>query len=401
MFIEMTVLISLFLIVYHHVVFPVFLKMVNTFSKEQENFVNNRSPYSQEGSYTLPEITVLIPAYNEEKYIAEKIMNLAAVDYPANRLRVIIGCDGCTDRTHGIAQQTVKSLYWSDTRFEVINYRKNQGKVITINKLMNEVDTELVALSDVSALLSIDSLLIVAKRFKNPAVGAVTGSYKLFTPGSDGESSYWKYQANIKRAESIMGSTIGAHGAFYVIRRGLFREIPTDIINDDFYLPMKIVEAGYKVEYETLINAVELEGSSTEMEWNRRLRIGAGNMQQIIKLKSVLRPKYAGVCLNFFSGKFLRVLVPYLLIVSLIGSGIAALSNPYFLALFACQIIGYTASLVYIKHDIKFFRKVGQPIAYIVLGHFANLCGSLRYFSGSANLAWKKVQIRESGYEKH
>ena len=388
--IKVLIVLSLFLVAYHHILFPLILKLITLRFNNEITFLNKKAPFSHRCDEDLPSIEIIVPAYNEEQFIAEKIHNLASLDYPCEKLTVTIGCDGCSDKTADIAKDTVASLYWSEINFKVINFSVNRGKIAVVNELVKKSEADLIAFSDVSALISIDALLIIAMQFENANIGAVTGAYKVINPGTSGEEAYWKYQANIKKAESIMGSTIGAHGAFYAMRRALFSALPSDTINDDFIIPMKVVEQGFRVAYEPQINAVELEGSTTEMDWKRRLRIGAGNIQQVMRLKQLFLQRRLGVMLSYFSGKVLRVVIPFLLLFILLSSAYLGLFETVFMAFFIVQIFGYGISVFYIKSDVKIFRKVGQPIAYIVLGHFANLCGAVSYLMNSANAGWKK-----------
>ncbi|MEH6453415.1 MAG: glycosyltransferase family 2 protein, partial [Psychromonas sp.] len=252
-----TTLICMFLVIYHHLGYPLILRWFNKRNPRLVTVASPRQYTNSQADDDLPKIAIVIPAYNEQEWIAEKIRNLAILDYPLKRLQIVIACDGCTDQTYAIAAKTAAETECFHLPIQIINFTKNRGKVAVLNQLIEQLDCDLVALSDTSALLSIDALLLAAERFKDSDVGVLTGHYGLLSPGSEGEQTYWNYQSEIKASEAALGATLGAHGAFYVFRHHLFEPLPADTINDDFILPMNIVAQGYRAEYENGINALE------------------------------------------------------------------------------------------------------------------------------------------------
>lgn len=376
--------ISMILVVYHHLGYPLLLKALARNRKAE-----SESPVQIKDD-ELPSITVLMPAYNEARWIAEKIRNLAALDYPANKLHVVLACDGCTDNTAQIARQTAAEPLCRELHLEVIEYCDNHGKVIVINKAMARVHTELVALSDISALISYDALRLAAQRFQTSNVGVVNSRYCFLNPGAE-EKQYWHYQNTIQRHEAHIGSALGAHGALYFIRRKLFSPLALDTINDDFILPMKIVAQGFRADVVDSIQAVELEASSRAQDFRRRLRIGAGNCQQLLRLFGCLHPSYRGVAFAFASGKALRVLMPFLMIAALTGSLYLAPSNLFFTLATAGQLAIYAlvAGCQCFKHSPG--NKIANALNYLVAGHTANMIGTLRYITGLEKGRWHRV----------
>lgn len=388
-------LLSGFLVVYHHVGYPLILRLI---TKKQNNKDNKNQTKTDQRQYTesasdndLASVTIVIPAYNEAQWIAEKIRNLSALDYPSKQLKVLIGCDGCTDNTYSLATEATKELECSHLNIVIINFEKNRGKVAVLNELMEQVDSELVALTDTSALISIDALLIAAEKFKDPEVGVLNGHYQMVTPGSEGEQAYWDYQSKIKVGEAALGSTLGAHGAFYMFRQALFEPLPADTINDDFILPMKIVAAGYRADYEDSINALELEIADDSQDHQRRRRIAAGNFQQLIRLTALLSPRYKGVAFSFISGKALRVLMPFLMVLSLIGCLLLASNYIVFQVLSALQLIAYGLAVWQLCFKREQANKVSKLLAYIVGGHLAGLIGTIRYILRLDKGHWTKM----------
>lgn len=381
-------LVSLALILYHHAGYPILLKFVYLISqKSQKEKENNALKSTEQGIQEYPSITLLIPAYNEADYIADKIRNVASLDYPREKLNVIIATDGCTDNTADIARQTAKEFLCMDLRISVKEFKQNAGKVRVINRIAPAIFTDLLAFSDVSSLISLDALKKVAQKFQDPEVGGVNGNYRFLNPGSSGEENYWKYQSAIKIGEEALGSVLGAHGAFYCIRAHLFHTLPEDCINDDFVIPMRIIERGYRVSYESCVNAVELESATNDQDWSRRLRIGYGNAQQIALLKSLLNPRYKGVALAFFSGKTLRTTMPLFMFACFVGSWALAF-NPLFLLLALGQTLAYGLALYTHYHPTLLKSKLLNTLHYIVSGHLANALGALRFVRGQQNRQW-------------
>lgn len=384
-------LFSGFLVIYHHLGYPLILRLFNKKHSVTKLDIKPRHYTNSAADNNLATITMVIPAYNEALWIAEKIRNLSALDYPNHLLEIIIGCDGCTDNTFSLATAAAKEPECAHLNIKIIDFKVNRGKVALLNQLLAPIKSELVALSDTSALLSIDSLLIAAQRFKDPDIGVLNGHYRLLSPGSAGEDAYWHYQSQIKSCEAAMGSTLGAHGAFYVFRRALFEPLAADTINDDFILPMKIVAAGYRADYEDSINALELETTNSNQDQQRRRRIAAGNFQQLLRLKKLLLPRYKGIAFAFISGKALRVLMPFLMLTTLFGSLILAVNNLFFLILASLQLIAYWLAAWQLYFNSKYSNKISKLLAYLVSGHIAGLIGTLRYALRLDKGRWTKV----------
>lgn len=385
------VLLSGFLVIYHHLVYPFILNWIHKRKTNHSIKLHSRYYSSNWNDKKLATITLVIPAYNEQHWIADKIRNLAVLDYPADRLKVIIACDGCNDYTAAIANHIAKQPECNHLNIEVREFTNNRGKVAVLNDVLQNIDSELIALSDVSALISVDALLIAAMRFNDPKIGVLNSHYQLLNPASVGEATYWQYQSHIKESEASLGSTLGAHGAFYIFRRSLFTPLASDTINDDFILPMKIVEKGYRAEYENRINALELEKADDSMDHQRRRRIAAGNFQQLVRLKRLMLPKYGGIAFAFISGKGLRVLMPFFMLISLFGSMMLASFSDLFALLAALQLFVYLIAAWQIAFKPKQSHRVTQALAYLVRGHIAGLIGALRYIFGLERGCWKRV----------
>ncbi|RTZ16797.1 glycosyltransferase family 2 protein [Vibrio aquaticus] len=378
------------LVVYHHVGYPILLSWYSKSHPIKQLKLKVRGYRKAKADRTCRSMTILIPAYNEEQWIADKIRNVASLDYPKDKLKIVIACDGCTDRTVHIAEQTIQEAICCDAHIEIRAFDNNVGKVSLINQQMKQIDSDIVALSDVSALISVDALWIANKHFNDRHVGVVNGHYQLFASQNEGENRYWQYQSKVKMDESSLGSTLGAHGAFYLFRTHLFEEMEQNTINDDFIIPMMIVRQGFSAIYEPQMVALELEPSNQVQDFNRRLRISAGNMQQAIRLSDMFLPRHRGVAFAFISGKGLRLVTPYLLVYCLLSS-IYLIEYPLFQAALLAQIALYSLALLSYFIPYIFSHKLCKLVLYIVVGHYANFVGGLRYLFGFESGKWSRV----------
>lgn len=367
------------LIIYHHVGYPLLLKFLVSRTKPK-SITSDRNYKTQHDDKDLPSVSFVVPAYNEQEWIAEKIRNIACLDYPRDKLRVIILCDGCSDDTASIARMTIQEAICSDTLFEIFDDGVNRGKVARINQAMRMVTSDVTVLSDVSALISVDALLVCAKHFQDENVGVVNGTYTLLQAGSEGEEQYWRYQGLIKCAEADLATSIGSHGAFYSFRSKLFETLDDNTINDDFILPMQIVSKGYEAHYETNVVATELEPTDLTQDFKRRLRISAGNMQQALVLLKLFHPKFRAIAFAFFSGKGLRLLTPYLMLICL-GTSLALYEVTLFQWLFWGQVSVYLTGILGVAAPVVLKFKPLQLIHYLLSGHTANLIGGLSYLA--------------------
>ncbi|MBL4822260.1 MAG: glycosyltransferase family 2 protein [Colwellia sp.] len=382
---------AIFLVIYHHVLYPILLKLVSRNRKTANPKIKKRRYLFSSADKKLNRFSIIIPAFNEAKFIAEKIRNLSFIDYPNDRYELILLCDGCHDETYDIAVKTLAELSCLDLRCQLINFKNNRGKVAVLKDGVSTAKFENIVFSDVSALLPVNCLLMLDSHFKNPTVGAVSGGYKFAKKGTAGEQYYWQYQSMIKTRESSIASVLGAHGAFYALKKSCYQDIPADTINDDFLIPMNVIKQGYRVIYEPRVVAIELEQVNLEQDMTRRLRIAAGNFQQLIYLLPLLSPKYGWNAINFASGKALRAITPFILVLIFLTNLYLAPSYYIFLSLFSCQILLYSAVFL-----INFFHITPQInilrlICYLINGYWFALKGTLKYLFGLQEKVWTKI----------
>lgn len=274
-----------------------------------------------------PTVSLLVAAYNEAAVIADKIRNSLTIDYPSGKLEVVIASDGSTDATADI----VRSFADEQTggRVRLLNFEKNRGKTAMLNDAVPQLRGDIVAFSDASSMVAPDSVRKLVQSFSDPRVGAASGVYRLLKKdqarlGSQ-EDLYWKYETFLKVQEAKLGAFTGAHGSLYAIRRELYPFPSANTINDDFTIPMRILEHGHRVAYEPAAVAYE---EAHEMEgFSRRVRITAGNIEQLREIRSLIWPPRPFVLFCLLSHKTGRLLVPLLMLMALAAN--IALRNQF------------------------------------------------------------------------
>jgi len=278
-----------------------------------------------------PSVSLLVAAYNEAAVIGDKIRNSLALDYPAGKLEIVVASDGSKDATAEIVRSFYKSESERGGPIRLLNYEQNRGKMAVLNDAVRELRGDIVAFSDASSMLAADSLRILVQSFNDARVGAASGVYRLLKKdqaqlGAQ-EDLYWKYETFLKVQEAKLGAFTGAHGSLYAIRRALYPFPPLNTINDDFTIPMRILERGHRVAYEPAAVAYE---EAHEMEgFSRRVRITAGNIEQLREIKGLIWPPRPFVLFCLLSHKTGRLLVPVFMLIALGANIILRGQFPY------------------------------------------------------------------------
>ena len=289
-----------------------------------------------------PSVSLLIPAYNEGKIIESKIRNALALDYPADKLEIVIASDGSTDATNQIATR-----FCQPGRVRLFAYPSNRGKLAILNDSVPALRGDIVVFSDAASMLLPDALRHLVACFADPRVGAVSGLYRIGKAGEaelgEQEDFYWKYETFLKQQEAGLHSIVGAHGALYAIRKHLYPFPQPGTINDDYVIPVRILHKGYRVYYQT--RAVAWEEAHEMRGFSRRVRIMTGNFQQLRELPALVWPPRPFPLFFFLSHKVGRLIVP-LAMIALFLSNLFLLSRPLYLAAFLAQIAFYGAVLL-------------------------------------------------------
>jgi cellulose synthase/poly-beta-1,6-N-acetylglucosamine synthase-like glycosyltransferase len=298
-----------------------------------------------------PSVSLLIAAYNEAAVIADKIRNSLALDYPSEKLEIVIASDGSEDATAEIVRSFEAA---SGGRVRLLDYPQNRGKMAVLNDAIRELRGDIVAFSDATSMLGTDSLRVLVQSFSDPHVGAVSGVYRLLKKdqaqlGAQ-EDIYWKYETFLKVQEARLGAFTGAHGSLFAVRRALYPFPSEHTINDDFVIPMRILEGRHRVAYEPAAVAFE---AAHEMEgFSRRVRITAGNIEQLREIKGLLWPPRPFVLFCLLSHKTGRLLVP-LFMLSALATNIALRSQFPYNWLLVGQALFYSLAVLGGTVDLK------------------------------------------------
>ena len=337
----------------------------------------------------VPTVSLLIPAYNERAHIEAKLQNSLALDYPKDRLEIVVASDGSTDGTNAVVER------FRARGIRLVAMSRNLGKAAMLSRTVPLLKGEIVVFSDTSSELEPDALRRIVRNFADRRVGCVSGLYRLKGTADlrgEGEGLYWRYETFIKRQESRLHSILGAHGAFYAIRRALFARVGETEINDDYLIPMRIVGQGYRAVYEPSARCWERELASVKGEFARRRRIAAGNCQQIVQLRSMLNPlRHGWVAFCFFSHKVLRTLAPLLMLAALISS--LWLPWPWIAAAVGAQGLLYVSAYAgYLcQQRGKTVRWLSPPL-YFCLGNLAMFAGLVKFCVSRDRLGWERAR---------
>jgi poly-beta-1,6-N-acetyl-D-glucosamine synthase len=380
---------SLTLVVYTYVGYGLIISILSSL------WGKNKVPHTPVEN-ELPEITLLIAAYNEENYIVQKIENSLSLDYPVSKLNLWVVTDGSTDRTVELCKK-----YSSVT---VFHSPERKGKIHAVNRVMQEVKTPIVIFSDANTDLNKDALKNIVRHFTDPKVGGVAGEKRIVALAQDnasgsGEGLYWKYESALKTMDSKFTTAIGAAGELFAVRTTLYINPHTDTIIEDFVTSMKIVAAGYRFVYEPDAYAIETASASIKAEWKRKVRISAGGIQAIFRLPEMLNiVKYGWISWQYVSHRALRWSVAPLALLLLLLSNIILFtySKLYSLVLIA-QITFYLLAIVgHLFRESKIGIKGFFVPYYFTMMNVSVYAGALRLLRRTQSVVWEKSARAEN-----
>jgi len=346
----------------------------------------------------LPEVTLFITAFNEEMVVDQKMQNSISLDYPTDKLKIVWVTDGSNDGTNDCIQKN-----WPQATVHFSPERK--GKTAAMNRGMRLVNSPLVVFTDANTMLNKEAMREIVRAFMNPKVGCVAGEKRIDVQTKDGaaaggEGMYWKYESKLKELDSRLYSAVGAAGELFAVRKELFEEMETDTLLDDFILSMRLTMKGYIIAYCKNAYAVESGSANMEEEEKRKVRIAAGGLQSIWRLRPLLNIfKYGILSFQYVSHRVLRWSITPFLLFLLIPLNIAILFfdiHIYFYGiLLILQVLfylmgfwGYYLSTKRIKNKFLF-------IPYYFLFMNINVLKGINYLrkrKGNQTGAWEKAK---------
>ncbi len=328
-----------------------------------------------------PNVSIIIAARNEEVNLPAKLENLRILDYPRDRLQIVIASDGSTDRTTSILRENTPPI------FPVILDESN-GKACALNESVKRATGEILVFLDARQYIEPNAVSELVSCFADSAVGAVSGELLLETsstaPSSDALGIYWKIEKALRKLESASGSVVGVTGAIYAIRRELYTEIPPGTILDDVFVPMNVARTGKRVVFQPSAIARDRLFSEKGKEFSRKVRTLTGNYQ-LLRLSPWLLSPANPLLFRFISHKLLRLLVPLLLVLMLVASGSAA--GPFFQGIFWLQVLFYIlAVLGSFSPSARKLKPVAIANTFVMLNAAAAL--AFYYFVTGRNSVW-------------
>ena len=386
-YIEFFFWVASFLIVYSYLLYPVILFSLSRLLSKKDN----QTFIVRQNDDSLPSVSVVISAYNEEACIEERIKNLLSLEYPHDKIRLLIASDGSTDDTNAILNS------FDDPRLAVFCFEENRGKINVLNDLLSRVTSEITVFSDANTMFENDAILNLVAPFREDQVGAVCGELNLIDvfSGDNKDNLYWKYEQFLKFHESEIDALLGANGGIYAIRTTLYEPLPDNTIIDDFCIVMNVAKNNYKVVYNKEALASEEIAPTLKEEAGRRIRIGAGNYQSLSRLKWLLHPRYKWRWFSYLSHKVIRWFVPHLMIIALILNVILIWHpNSTYELLLACQA-GFYA--FWVMGELSLFKntpiigKIVSLITFFVSMNISLFKGFIRFLSTNLTATWQRT----------
>ena len=350
LWIEISFWTALFIVFYTYLGYGIVLCLL---VKLKELFVKPVRRVLPAADRDLPEVTLFITAFNEADIVDEKMANSLELDYPEEKLHIVWVTDGSDDGTN----ERLRTRW--EGKATVFFQPERQGKTAAMNRGMKLVDTPIVVFTDANTMVNRQAVREIVLAFEDPRVGCVAGEKRIAVQAKDnaasgGEGIYWRYESTLKALDARLYSAVGAAGELFAVRRELFAEMERDTLLDDFVLSLRIAMQGYITAYCTEAYAIESGSADMREEEKRKVRIAAGGLQSIWRLRPLLNPfRYGILSFQYVSHRVLRWSVtPFLLflllplnVLLLLMKGLAGDSCTFYGVLLVLQILFYVLGL--------------------------------------------------------
>jgi cellulose synthase/poly-beta-1,6-N-acetylglucosamine synthase-like glycosyltransferase len=354
-------------------------------------FINKEYKCSENA---LPEISIIISVFNEEKVIESTIRNFLKSNYDLNKIEFIIGSDNSTDSTNQIIINLQKEI----PAIRFFPFTDRRGKSQVLNDLIKHAKSEILVFSDANTIYHINALKNMIKYYADNRVGGVSGKLNLLefeeskSSGSQ-EKRYWDFETWLKGKEGKLGKLIGANGGIYSIRKTYLSEIPSLYpVMDDFFLSLKVLEQNKDFLYQEEANADEYTAASLKAEFNRKIRNNSIMLSTIRSISRLLYPKYRLVSYGLWSHKIIRWFSPVLLIIIFVSSFFLITYKSIFLYFFIIQLVTYLFGVL--GFGLKKLNFQVQPlllIFYFMLTNLAMLIGIVKFIFGKHTAHWQST----------
>jgi len=381
MIIEILFWSSLILIAYAYIGYPIFITLISL-------FVNNEV----EKTDIEPYVSLLITAYNEERDIKTKLENSLVLDYPKDRLEIVVASDGSTDATDAI----VKKYQNNEKGIKIILHRVEGrvGKTATQNSAVKICRGEIIIFSDAASMYDRNAIRALVRNYADPHVGAVSGMYTY--DNKEGASVgfatilFWNLENFIKSRQTKIKTITGCCGCIYSVRKDLYTELPATIISD-LVEPLMILKKGYRIVFEPEARAVEETTGKTMEEFNMRVRVIVRGMTGMLFAKDLFNPlKYPFVSFQLISHKLVRWLVSVFCIAVFASSAVLAVSSQFYALIFILQLCFYSlAGLGYFMEKRGIYKIFFYLPLYFCIVNLAVLVSIFKVLKGENIVIWQ------------
>jgi cellulose synthase/poly-beta-1,6-N-acetylglucosamine synthase-like glycosyltransferase len=338
-----------------------------------------------------PKVTVLITAFNEELSIGKKLENTLALEYPAEKLEILVASDGSTDSTDALVDQ------FRDRGVRLFRQEGRVGKTITQNNAVEAATGEVVVFSDATTMYRKDALKELLPAFADQTVGCVAGRL-IYVDASQsnvgkGARSYWGYETFIKIAESRACSLIGASGCLYAVRKSAYEPMYAEACSD-FLISSILYRKGLRTVFAPKAICYEATNSDTDNELNMRVRVILQTINDLWRNRDMLSPVKSGFfAIELISHKLLRYAVPVLLLLILITNAVLAPGSIFYSVTLVFQAVFYLAALAGWLMERTGWRitLLAMP-SYFVLANAASLVAFFRFVRGDRMARWEPAR---------
>ena len=363
----------------------------------------NSAAFVSTDGQDLPMVTMVVPAYNERAYLADKLQNCLDQDYPADKLRLLFVIEGSDDGSAEYLASRQAEL----PKLTVLSGSQRLGKVAAMNRAMRDVQTPITIFTDANTHLNSEAVSRLVSRFDAPDVGAVTGEKRIRATGTDaaagsGEGLYWRYESFLKKLDAQLHTIVGAAGELFAIRTALYEPVETDTLLDDFIISLRIAGRGFRVAYAPDAYALEQPSHSVGEEMKRKVRIATGGFQAMKRLSYLLNvSRYGWLTFQYVSHRVLRwAITPFCLPLLLLLNAVmltrpaSDASGPgFWQVLFGLQLAFYAAAGVgYLLENRQTRWKLTFVPFYFVFMNWCVILGFWRYGNGNISGIWEKAK---------
>jgi cellulose synthase/poly-beta-1,6-N-acetylglucosamine synthase-like glycosyltransferase len=369
--------ICVFLMVYVYVGYPVFARVLGAAIDRQVKRDTIR-----------PTVTVVVTAYNEEKGIKAKLDNLFELDYPHDKLQIIVASDASSDNTDAIVQA------YGDPRVSLLRVEGRKGKTACQNAAVRAAEGDIILFTDATTQIDATTLTAMVENFADPEVGCVAGRLiYVDTQNSltgSGGTAYWEYELSLRKAETRLGSLVGVSGCLYAVRRSAYRDISPDLISD-FVIALDMREQGLRTVLEPNGICREDTLAKSRQELSMRVRVAIRSITALVSKANCLNPfKYGLFAWQLWSHKALRYLSPVIWIVLLIVN-FGLLDQMLYRWALAGQAGIIAAGVAgWLLHNRR-LAALAKPY-YFLLTNVASMVALVRYLRGERVTVWRTVR---------